>query len=88
MKFQAIYNNWESLKKYARGFGIKCTTLKSSETFRYKMLERVVNKNKLNEHKGYGWCGNRCRWGTTYKVRALDKHCENLNANCYIGDCC
>jgi len=22
---------------------------------------------------GYGWCGGRCRWGTTYKIATLDK---------------
>lgn len=30
-----------------------------------------------------GWCGGRCRWGTTEKIRAIDKYCKNSIQ--YIG---
>ena len=28
------------------------------------------------EKYGYSWCGGRCRWGTTEKLQALEKHCK------------
>lgn len=34
---------------------------------------------------GYSWCGGRCRWGTTDKLKALDKYAESQNAQVYIG---
>lgn len=85
MEFQAIYRNWEKLKKYAESLGIKCTRLYPTCPFTYKMFELPVNVGKENEHYGYSWCGGRCRWGTTDKVVAMDKYCENLKAYCYVG---
>lgn len=25
---------------------------------------------------GYSWCGGRCRWGTTEKLKAIEKYCR------------
>lgn len=85
MEFSAIYSNWSQLKVYAEACGIKCTKLTPSCPFEYKMFDIVVNKGKENEHCGYQWCGGICRWGTTEKIKALDKYCEDRNAYCYIG---
>lgn len=32
---------------------------------------------------GYSWCGGVCRWGTTEKLRVIEKHC--FGANEYVG---
>lgn len=85
MEFEAIYSNWEILKQYANSKGIKVTTLYPQCSFRYTMLEKIINKGKANEHRGYAWCGGCCRWGTTEKLKALDRYCEERNAICYVG---
>lgn len=85
MEFMAIYKNWYALKSFAEAFGIKCTVLKPKCPFEFKMFDKLVNVGKPNEHKGYSWCGGRCRWGTTEKLTALDRYCEEKNAFCYVG---
>lgn len=85
MEFLAIYKNWHALKSYAEALGIKCTVLKPKCPFEFMMFEKPVNVGKPNEHKGYSWCGGRCRWGTTEKLTALDRYCEEKNAFCYVG---
>ena len=85
MEFEAIYEIWRELCSFAESRGIKCTKLEPSCPFLYKMLEKPVNVGKENEHKGYAWCGGCCRWGTTEKLKALDKYCEGKKALCYVG---
>lgn len=86
MEFQAIYNNWLKLVDYAKTYNIKCTVLHPKHSFLYNMLEKKVkSKNKEGFHLGYSWCGGVCRWGTTEKLKALDKYCEKRNAFCYVG---
>lgn len=86
MEFSAIYRNWEKLKLYAELSGIKCTTLNPECKFLYDMLKREVkNRDGSGVHYGYSWCGGVCRWGTTAKLKALDKYCEERMANCYVG---
>lgn len=36
-------------------------------------------------HYGYSWCGGRCRWGTTDKIKILDKYANNHKAYVYVG---
>ena len=85
MEFEAIYNNWSALKIFASEKHIKCTTLEPECDFLWKMLEKPVNVGKPNEHKGYSWCGGVCRWGTTEKLKSIDKHCESKGAFVYVG---
>lgn len=85
MEFQAIYKNWALLTKYAYSIGINCTILKPQCPFLYTMFEKPVNVGKPNEHHGYSWCGGCCRWGTTAKLKSLDKYCQEKNAVCYVG---
>lgn len=36
-------------------------------------------------HYGYGWCGDSCRWGTSEKLRALDRYAKERDACVYVG---
>lgn len=83
MEFQAIYNIRDAIKFLLLEKGIKFTELKPKCDFCYKMFELEVNKGKPNEHKGYSWCGGRCRWGTSEKLQALEKYCKGAVE--YVG---
>lgn len=83
MEFQAIYNIRDKVKELLAEKGIKFTELKPKCDFCYQMFEKIVNKGKSNEHKGYSWCGGRCRWGTTEKLKAIEKYCKGCVE--YIG---
>lgn len=76
MEFAAIYKIRDKIILLLKKSGIKYTELKPQEGFEYKMFKRPVNgKNGL--HYGYSWCGGRCRWGTTEKLKVLDKYCKD-----------
>lgn len=80
MEFECIYNNLEKLKKITN---IPITILKPNYDFQYAMFDKPINVGKPNEHKGYSWCGGRCRWGTTHKLQAIEKY---TNGCCeYVG---
>lgn len=82
MEFQAIYHNWNELKKYAESNGIKCTVLKPQNAMAYDMLERPIKSGNT----GYGWCGGVCRWGTTFKTQRLDAYAKKHDGCIrYIG---
>ena len=82
MEFQAIYDTRDKTLPLLAGRGIKYTELHPIETFEHNMFYRQVN-GPNGPHNGYGWCGGRCRWGTTMKRTALDSHCGD--AVCYVG---
>lgn len=83
MEFEAIYKIRDRVKLLLESKDIKFTELKPKCDFCYKMFDLVVNKGRKNEHKGYSWCGGRCRWGTTEKLQALEKYCKgNIE---YVG---
>ena len=48
------------------------------------MTERPVTSKQKGSHKGYGWCGGVCRWGTTWKTQALDRYAGSATIH-YIG---
>lgn len=85
MEFKAIYNNWQKLSKLLNNKNIKTTTLKPPIPFEEKAFNIVVNERGGGTHHGYSWCGGRCRWGTTDKLRIMDKYCESEPTTCYIG---
>lgn len=86
MEFQAIYHNWEQLSNYAAQRGIKCVTLRPKCPFSYMMFEHPHTSRKDGVTRyGYSWCGGRCRWGTTEKLKTMDAYCERNNAICYVG---
>nr|DAQ42309.1 MAG TPA: phosphoadenosine-phosphosulfate reductase [Caudoviricetes sp.] len=78
-EFQAIYNLRNRIKPLLESHGIEFVELQPAKPFDYMMFEHKTKSGKT----GYGWCGGRCRWGTTYKVTALDKF--GKDAYVYIG---
>ena len=84
MEFEAIYRNRDKMLPILKQHGIKYTELKPETNFIYDMLERPVKSKQKGEHKGYGWCGGVCRWGTTRKTKALDDYAKGAKIQ-YIG---
>ena len=76
MEFECIYNLKNKVLKLLKAHNIKYTELKPKETFLYTMFEKPVKKRNGTAGKGYSWCGGRCRWGTTEKLKAIEKHCK------------
>lgn len=82
MEFNAIYEIRDMVVPMLQAAGIKYTELKPEQSFEYTMFEKPVN-GKNGVHYGYSWCGGRCRWGTTAKLKAIDKYCTGTKQ--YIG---
>lgn len=76
MEFECIYNLRNKILLLLEAHNIKYTELKPKETFLYTMFEKPVKKRNGTTGKGYSWCGGRCRWGTTEKLKAIEKHCK------------
>ena len=76
MEFECIYNLRNKILPLLKAHNIKYTELKPKETFLYTMFEKPVKKRNGAIGKGYSWCGGRCRWGTTEKLKAIEKHCK------------
>ena len=85
MEFQAIYDTRDLMLPRLERLGIKYTKLEPVNPFLYDMLERPVSSKQKGTHQGYGWCGGLCRWGTTEKLKAIDRYAEARNAMVYIG---
>lgn len=83
MEFQAIYNIRDKVKMMLKELGIKFTELKPEYDFEWKMFEKPVNVGKPNFHHGYSWCGGVCRWGTSDKLKSIEKHCKGCVE--YVG---
>ena len=79
-EFQTIYNLRDRMKPLLKDKGIKFTELLPPKPFDYMMFDHKTKSGKT----GYGWCGGRCRWGTTYKISALDKVGDKSDIR-YIG---
>ncbi len=87
MEFQAIYNIRDKVVPILRENGIAYIELKPQNPFIYDMLRRPVNSKEKGSHKGYGWCGGKCRWGTTMKTMAIDAFKSSMDCEIveYIG---
>lgn len=86
MEFDAIYKIRDKVKPILQQHGIKYTELHPKNPFIYDMLERPVFSKQKGHHKGYGWCGGTCRWGTTYKTKAIDDYVSRQQVcRHYIG---
>lgn len=83
MEFQAIYNIRDKIVPVLKKRGIKFTELHPAGSFIYDMLERPVTSSQKGEHKGYGWCGGLCRWGTAEKIAAIDRYTRGSHV--YVG---
>ena len=84
MEFEAIYRNRDRIKPILEKEGVLFTELKPQNPFLYDMLERPVISKQKGSHKGYGWCGGVCRWGTTWKTKTIDKHIGSASV-LYVG---
>lgn len=82
MEFQAIYDTRDAVLPLLAAHGIKYTELHPEYSFLWKMFDKPVD-GKNGFHYGYSWCGGRCRWGTTDKLKAIEKHCKD--AVQYVG---
>lgn len=84
VEFQAIYKIRDRVKSMLDDYGITYTELKPEYSFMWKMFDKPVKERYGGGmHYGYSWCGGLCRWGTTDKLRALEKHCGD--AVQYVG---
>lgn len=84
-EFQAIYDTRDMVLPLLNQLGIKYTELMPEMSFDFKMFDKPVKKRGtdiIHKH-GYSWCGGTCRWGTTDKLKALEKH-ANWNVE-YVG---
>lgn len=81
MEFDAIYNNRDRLILILQQRNIKYTELFSKTSFLYNMLVRPVKYRKKEKqypfHYGYEWCGGKCRWATTNKLKAITDYYKN-----------
>lgn len=84
MEFEAIYSTRDRAMKILDQNRIDYVELKPDESFLYKMFDKPVN-GRNGFHKGYSWCGGRCRWGTSDKIRALDIYAKEQQAQVYVG---
>lgn len=76
MEFQSIYKIRDKVKTLLKERNITFTELKPKEPFEYTMFDKPVKKRNGTISKGYSWCGGRCRWGTTEKLKAIEKYCK------------
>ena len=81
-EFPVMYEHIEKCKKICEQNNIQFTTLCPPKTFDYYMFEHT----KENGEKGYSWCGGNVRWGTQFKIKALDDYVSQFNnVITYIG---
>jgi hypothetical protein len=76
MEFQCIYKLRDKIQPILKEHNIKYVELKPKEPFKYTMFEKPVKKRNGTISNGYSWCGGRCRWGTTEKLKAIEKYCK------------
>lgn len=76
MEFQAIYNIRDKIFPILKERNIKYVELKPDKPFEYTMFEKPILKRDGTTSKGYSWCGGRCRWGTTEKLKKIEKYCR------------
>lgn len=74
MEFEAIYHTRDQMLPRLEQLGIKYARLEPENPFLFDMLERPVCSKQKGTHQGYGWCGGLCRWGTTGKLKAIDRY--------------
>lgn len=77
-EFPAMYKHLEKLEKMINR---KITRITFKKSFQFYMTEYQKEKGK-HKGKSYGWCGNNCRWGTTFKKQIFKQYVkEKYNNN-------
>lgn len=85
-EFFVMYEHIEKCKKICEDNGIKFVTLYPEKSFDYLMFDKEVEKRDGSIQYGYSWCGGACRWGTTEKIKTIDKYLSQLeNYIVYVG---
>lgn len=86
MEFDCIYRIRDMVLPILKENGIEYVELSPEEPFIISMLVRKVN-SKNGVHYGYDWCGGRCRWGTTAKMKAISAFKKSVNDDItdYVG---
>lgn len=86
VEFSAVYQVIEELCDRLPS-SVKFIELSPKSDFLFNQNEKEVRKRDGTITNGYGWCGRRCRWGTTFKVAAIKEFHKSLNADIiqYIG---
>lgn len=82
MEFRAIYETRDRLLPILSERGVQYTELHPDYDFEWKMFDKPVN-GRNGFHYGYSWCGGRCRWGTTDKIKAVEKYARGAEE--YVG---
>lgn len=88
MEFACIYRIRDTIIQILNERGIRFVELSPDEPFLFSALERKIKyRKKEGYHYGYGWCGGPCRWGTKYKLRAIQQFKASLNDEVtdYVG---
>jgi len=88
MEFDAIYRVRDKAAGLLLRHGIEYVELHPEEPFLFSMFEKLVKyRSKDGYHKGYGWCGGVCRWGTAEKMQAISRYKRSLQGPVtdYIG---
>ena len=83
MEFDCIYKLKNKVLPLLEQHNIRYVELKSNYNFKYKMFEKPIHKRDGTIGYGYSWCGGRCRWGTTEKLKAIQKYSQGSYE--YIG---
>lgn len=86
VEFSAVYQVMEELRERLPP-SVQFVELAPKTEFLYNQTQKEVHKRGGSIEFGYGWCGRRCRWGTTLKVAAIKEFHKSLNAEIiqYIG---
>lgn len=83
MEFECIYKIRDKVKKILEDKQIPFSEIFPPYDFEYKMLEKPIKHRDGSISKGYGWCGNKCRWGTRDKTLAIKKYLKKKYFNGY-----
>lgn len=76
MEFNCIYQIRDKVKAMLDSKNIKFTELKPKCSFEYMMFDKPIKHRNGTQSNGYSWCGGRCRWGTTEKLKKIEKYCR------------
>lgn len=74
MEFDCIYTLMVQVQELLKEKHIKFTRLKADQNFLHLMLDHEIKHRDGTRSCGYAWCGGKCRWYTTYKVRAIRQY--------------
>lgn len=77
--FTAISENAVKLERVLKKYGVPLIKLRPETPFFELMTQKEVHKRNGTLQHGYGFCGGRCRWGTSLKTNAIKKYYQTLN---------